>query len=104
MREFAPLGAEGLAEALQSSASLEVDETKTKVRRRTEVTEPKGQFERSIYAVSPRNFDRMTTTASVMDYPLHLSYLCSSGNAGMELVARQLFIKVLHLCHQTRRL
>lgn len=50
MREFVPLGIDWLANALKSSASLEVDETNTKVRRRTEVIEPKGQFERSIYA------------------------------------------------------
>ena len=36
---------------LISSEGLEVDESKTKVRRRAEVTEPKGQLERSIYAV-----------------------------------------------------
>ncbi|GJE89046.1 La protein-like protein [Phanerochaete sordida] len=50
MREFTPLGNDWLANALKSSASLEVDETNSKVRRRTEVTEPKGQFERSVYA------------------------------------------------------
>ena len=52
MREFNALGVPWVAEALKTSAALEVDETNTKVRRRTEVTEPKGQFERSIYAVS----------------------------------------------------
>lgn len=52
MREFSSLGEAGLAEALKSSVALEVDETNSKVRRRTEVTEPKGQFERSVYAVS----------------------------------------------------
>ncbi|EKM52423.1 uncharacterized protein PHACADRAFT_260796 [Phanerochaete carnosa HHB-10118-sp] len=50
MREFVPLGTDWLVNALKSSTALEVDETNTKVRRRTEVTEPKGQFERSIYA------------------------------------------------------
>lgn len=59
MREFATLGSDWLAEALKTSASLEVDETKTKVRRRTEVTEPKGQFERSVYAVSVDNSLRL---------------------------------------------
>ena len=54
MREFAELGHDWLVDALKTSASLEVDETRTKVRRRTEVTEPKGQFERSVYAVSLR--------------------------------------------------
>ena len=52
MREFSPRGTPWLAEALKASAALEVDETGTKVRRRAEVTEPKGQFERSVYAVS----------------------------------------------------
>jgi hypothetical protein len=51
MREFASLGVEWVAKALSLSEELEVDETKTSVRRRTEVQEPKGQFERSIYAV-----------------------------------------------------
>lgn len=51
MREFEPLGVEWVAEALKLSDFLEVDGTKTKVRRKTEVTEPKDQFQRSIYAV-----------------------------------------------------
>jgi len=51
MREFSDLGIEWVANALCLSEDLEVDETKTSVRRRTEVQEPKGQFERSIYAV-----------------------------------------------------
>ena len=51
MREFAALGQDWLVEALRASVALEVDESKTKVRRRTEVTEPKGTFERSVYAV-----------------------------------------------------
>ncbi len=52
MREFTPLGVEWVANALKTSDALEVDEESKNVRRRTEVTEPKGQFERSIYAVS----------------------------------------------------
>ena len=51
MREFIALGEEWIIEALKTSMELEVDETNTNVRRRTEVTAPKGQFERSIYAV-----------------------------------------------------
>lgn len=51
MLEFEPLGVEWVAEALKLSDSLEVDEAKTKVRRKTEVTEPRDQFQRSIYAV-----------------------------------------------------
>ena len=35
----------------ESETLLKVDETSTKVRRRDEVREPKGQFERSVYAV-----------------------------------------------------
>lgn len=53
MREFTPLGVEWVAKAIKwVSEELEVDETNTKVRRTTEVKEPKGQFERSIYAAS----------------------------------------------------
>jgi lupus La protein len=50
MREFQPFGLEWLVDALKLSDFLEVDETKTKLRRSTEVTEPKDQFQRSIYA------------------------------------------------------
>lgn len=53
MREFSDYGLEWVTEALRTSDALEVDEKGENVRRRTEVTEPKGQFERSIYAVSP---------------------------------------------------
>jgi lupus La protein len=52
MRVFSPLGVEWVAQALRLSSELEVDETSTKVRRKTEIQEPKDQFERSIYAVS----------------------------------------------------
>ena len=53
MREFTSLGVEWVARAVKLvSEELEVDETNTKVRRTTEVKEPKGQFERSVYAVS----------------------------------------------------
>jgi lupus La protein len=52
MREFTPLGVEWVAKALRLNSELEVDETNTKVRRTTEIQEPKGQFDRSIYAVS----------------------------------------------------
>lgn len=52
MREFQSLGNEWLVTALKTvSTELELDDTNTNVRRTTEVTEPKGQFERSIYAV-----------------------------------------------------
>jgi hypothetical protein len=51
MKEFNPLGVEWIANALNLSEYLEVDDTKTKVRRLDEVQEPKGQMERSIYAV-----------------------------------------------------
>lgn len=53
MREFTSLGDEWLIQALRElSQELEIDEKGENVRRKTEVTEPKGQFERSIYAVS----------------------------------------------------
>ena len=51
MREFQALGDEWVADALRKSEELEVDEAGANVRRRTEVQPPKGQFERSIYAV-----------------------------------------------------
>lgn len=50
MREFNSNGLEWIANALRLSDFLEVDETGTKVRRRTEVQEPKDSFERSVYA------------------------------------------------------
>ncbi|KAF8056037.1 hypothetical protein FPV67DRAFT_1534911 [Lyophyllum atratum] len=50
MREYSALGHEWVARALRTSDFLEVDEAGKKVRRRTEVQEPKGQFERSVYA------------------------------------------------------
>jgi len=50
MREFKSLGMPWIVGALKSSDQLEVDESDTKIRRRSEVQEPKGQFERSIYA------------------------------------------------------
>lgn len=53
MREYASLGVPWVAKALRLSEELEVDESGSKVRRRTEVQEPKGQFERSVYAVRP---------------------------------------------------
>lgn len=51
MREFSANGMDWVVSAVKLSEELEVDETDEKVRRRTEVQEPKGQFERSIYAV-----------------------------------------------------
>jgi lupus La protein len=51
MREFSDLGFDWVVNALRQSDTLEVDDAGENVRRCTEVTEPKGQFERSIYAV-----------------------------------------------------
>ncbi|KAL5520353.1 hypothetical protein ACEPAG_9577 [Sanghuangporus baumii] len=50
MREFQQFGHDWLVSALRTSLELEVDEAAVNVRRRTEVKEPKGQWERSIYA------------------------------------------------------
>ncbi|KAF7322731.1 hypothetical protein HMN09_00051900 [Mycena chlorophos] len=51
MREFMPLGNPWVARALrEQSAQLEVDSAGENVRRKTEVQEPKDQFERSVYA------------------------------------------------------
>lgn len=52
MREYTTLGNEWLLNSLRASDELEVDEAGKNIRRKTEVTEPAGQFERSIYAVS----------------------------------------------------
>ena len=51
MREFQGLGNDWVVDALKTSEELEVDEAGENVRRRTEVQPPKGQFERSVYAV-----------------------------------------------------
>jgi len=53
MREFQTRGAQWVANVLRTSGELEVSEDGTKVRRRTEVQEPKGAFDRSVYAVCP---------------------------------------------------
>jgi lupus La protein len=53
MREFQPRGAQWVTDLLRTSGELEVSEDGTKVRRRTEVQEPKGAFDRSVYAVCP---------------------------------------------------
>jgi len=52
MQDYAVRGQEFILRALRGSTELEVDEAGENVRRRTEVAPPKGQFERSVYAVS----------------------------------------------------
>ena len=53
MKEFCTFGQDWITDAIRKrSTFLEVDESGTNVRRTTEVQEPKGQHERSIYAVS----------------------------------------------------
>lgn len=53
MRDFSPLGKDWVVRALrEQSTQLEVDAEGVNVRRKTEVQEPKDQFERSVYAVS----------------------------------------------------
>ena len=53
MREFSSFGHEWLVKAVRElSDEIEADESGENVRRKKDVTEPKGQFERSIYAVS----------------------------------------------------
>lgn len=52
MREYTQaLGLPALAALLRTSEELEVDEEGKNVRRKKEVQEPKGQWERSVYAV-----------------------------------------------------
>jgi lupus La protein len=54
MREHTSRGLPWLADAVRAkSSALQVDEEGANIRRTTEVTEPKGQFERSVYAVRP---------------------------------------------------
>ncbi|TFY56653.1 hypothetical protein EVG20_g8848, partial [Dentipellis fragilis] len=50
MREFSDNGVQWVTDALRTSTELEVDADGKNVRRTTEVQEPKGQFDRSIYA------------------------------------------------------
>jgi len=53
MEEFQPFGQDWIIGAIRKlSTLLEVDDSGSKVRRTTEVQEPKGQHERSVYAVS----------------------------------------------------
>jgi lupus La protein len=61
MREFQLRGIEWVADVLGTSPDLEVSEDRTSVRRRTEVQEPKGVFERSVYAVTSSTSMRTTT-------------------------------------------
>lgn len=51
MREYSARGIDWVVAALRASTFLEVDAEGKRVRRRTEVQKPKGQFERSVYAV-----------------------------------------------------
>lgn len=57
MRDHIAQGDDLILRALRGSTELEVDEAGENVRRRTEVAPPKGQFERSVYAVSPLHLD-----------------------------------------------
>jgi hypothetical protein len=53
MEEFKSHGRDWLVTALRYSTELEVNSEGVQLRRRNEVKEPKGQFERSVYAVRP---------------------------------------------------
>jgi len=79
MRDFVPYGLEWLVDALRASEELELDESGEKVRRLTELQPPKGQFERSVYAVSrPLHFFSAcrpsSTVSSRLGQALH--FLC----------------------------
>jgi len=53
MKEFQTFGQDWIVDSIRKlSTFLEVDESGSNVRRTTQVQEPKGQHERSIYAVS----------------------------------------------------
>ena|SRR5579863_7477882 len=64
MRDFETRGTSWLATALRTSAELEVSEDGARVRRRTEVQEPKGAFERSVYAVCPLHEELSTVPSN----------------------------------------
>jgi len=51
MRDYGAHGVEWVANAIRLSDFLEVDESGTKVRRKTAPQEPKDAHERSVYAV-----------------------------------------------------
>lgn len=53
MKEFQTFGQDWIINAIRELSNfLEVDESGANVRRTTQVQEPKGQHERSVYAVS----------------------------------------------------
>lgn len=64
MRPFRERGIPWVAEALEASSELELDESKNNVRRKTEPTEALGTFERSVYAVSL--VSRLMTLISIL--------------------------------------
>ena len=68
MREFQSRGVPWVVDVLRTSAELEVSEDATKVRRRTEVQEPKGAFERSVYAVRLLLFKRLLVLLLVVKH------------------------------------
>ena len=77
MREFSSQGEDWLVASLRTiSDALEVDEEGKNVRRRTEVTEPKGQFERSVYAVST-----LLSPLATCDRKWHALYLSADPSS-----------------------
>ena len=66
MREYKPQGLDWVVKALGLSEELEVDEGGTKVRRRTEVQQPKGQFDRSVYAVRSSSVCLVVVVAPIL--------------------------------------
>ena len=83
------MGMEWIVESLKTSQELEVDESNTNIRRRTEVSEPKGQFERSIYAVSHcESYTRVRTILMVGALPLER---LRKGNPRIPTKAREAF-------------
>lgn len=98
MKEFQTFGQDWIVAAIRKlSTFLEVDESGSNVRRTTEVQEPKGQHERSVYAVSPFSTKslpiiRTYTLAGVNLIPL-LERL-RSGGTWAPAKARSLLLQV----------
>ena len=69
MKEFQTFGQDWIIDAIRRlSTFLEVDESGSNVRRTTEVQEPKGQHERSVYAVSAFPIAPKLTTRTYARY------------------------------------
>ena len=82
MREFQALGNDWLVDALKKSEQLEVDAAGENLRRKTEVQPPKGQMERSVYAVRvPLKFPPLRGPSLNRSRPIGLAERLWEGGA-----------------------